>query len=118
MVDSTGSGDVVDECAAGAAELVVERDAGGEGEEALEDAFSDPEQRACAVTFEREQLFAGREDRLDALPDRREVRPVAGLVLAARADDRRVELRDRVGELAAGVALVGEHGFAAGASAA
>jgi hypothetical protein len=35
MVDSTGSGDVVDECAAWAAELVVEGDAGGEGQEAL-----------------------------------------------------------------------------------
>ena len=49
MSDSTGSGDVVDECAAGAAELVVECDAGGEGEDALEDAFFDPEQGAGAV---------------------------------------------------------------------
>ena len=46
------------------------------------------------------------------------MRAVAGLVLAVGADDRRVELGDRVGELAAGVAFVGEHGFAAGASAA
>ena len=41
MSDSTGLGNVADECAAGSAELVVEADAGGEGEEALEDAFFD-----------------------------------------------------------------------------
>jgi hypothetical protein len=38
--------DVVGECAAGAAELVVEDDAGAEGEEALEDAFSEA-RRGC-----------------------------------------------------------------------
>ena len=46
---------------------------------------------------------------LDALADRREVRAVAGFVLAARADDRGVELGDGCGELAAGVALVADH---------
>src|SRR5215210_7333133 len=73
MVDSTGSGDIVDEGAAGAAELVVERDAGGEAEEALEDAFFDAGEGAGAVPFEREQVFAGPEDRLDPLPDRCQV---------------------------------------------
>ena len=38
MIDSTGLGAVVDECAAWAAELVVEGDRGGEGEEAGRDA--------------------------------------------------------------------------------
>jgi hypothetical protein len=57
MVDSTRLGDVVDECAARSSELVVEDDAGGEAEEALEDAFSDPGQGACAVAFEGEEVF-------------------------------------------------------------
>lgn len=41
MINSTVLGDVVDKCAAGSAELVVEGDRGGEGEEALEDALSE-----------------------------------------------------------------------------
>jgi hypothetical protein len=61
MSDSTGSGDVVDECAGWAAELVVEGDAAGEAEEALEDAFFDAVEGAGAVAFEGEQVFA--EDR-------------------------------------------------------
>ena len=65
MIDSTGSGDVVDECAAWASELVVERDAGGEAEEALEDAFFDAGECAAAVAFEGEEVFAGPEDRFD-----------------------------------------------------
>jgi hypothetical protein len=52
MVDSTRSGDIVDECAAWAAELVVEGDVTGECEEALEDAFSEPVEGAGAVAFE------------------------------------------------------------------
>src|ERR1700716_2823600 len=115
MVDSTRSGDVVDECAAGAAgaaELVVEDGAGGEGEEALEGAFFDACEGSCAVAFEGEEVFAGREDRLDRLPDRREVGALSGLVLAAGPDDGGVELADGVGELAAGVALVAQERFA------
>ena len=57
MVDSTRLGDVVDECAARSSELVVEDDAGGEAEEALEDAFSDSGQGAGAVAFEGEDVF-------------------------------------------------------------
>src|ERR1700688_965150 len=107
MTDSTRSGDIVDECAARAAELVVEDDAGGECEEALEDAFFDACEGSCAVAFEGEEVFAGPEDRLDPLPDWREVGALSGLVFAAGPDDRGVELADRVGELAAGVTLVG-----------
>ena len=69
MSDSTGSGDVVDECAAGAAELVVEGDAGREAEEALQDAFFDAGEGAGAVAFEGEQVFAGVEDRLSRVTD-------------------------------------------------
>jgi len=70
MVDSARLGAVVDECAGGAAELVVEGDGGGEAEEALQDAFSEAGEGARAVAFEGEEVFAGPEDRLDALADR------------------------------------------------
>src|SRR5579862_2611154 len=116
MVDSTGLGDVVDECAAGAAELVVEDDAGGEGEEALEDAFAQAGEGAGAVAFEGEQVFAGPEDAFDALADRGEVRAVAGFVFASWADDRGVQLADLEREFAAGVAFVAEQRLAAVAS--
>ena len=118
MVDSTRSGDVVDECAARASELVVEGDAGAEAEDAREDALLDAGQRAGAVALEREQVFASPEDRLDPLADRRQVRPSAGLVLAARAHDGRLQLGDGCGELASGIALVADERLAAVALAA
>src|SRR5437588_2790605 len=119
MVDSTPwLGAVVDECSAGAAELVVEGDGCGEAEEALEDAFSEASQRSCAVAFEGEQVFAGPEDRFDALADWGEVGAVAGLVFAVRSDDRGVELADGQSEGPAGVALVAEQRLASLASAA
>jgi hypothetical protein len=59
MVDSARLGDVVDECAARSSELVVEDDASGEAEEALEDAFPDPGNGAGAVAFECEEVVAG-----------------------------------------------------------
>src|SRR5579864_8713672 len=78
MVDSTRSGDVVDQCAARAAEFVVEDDASRECQEALKDALFDSVKGAGAVAFECEQVFAGPEDRLDALPDWGEVGPCPG----------------------------------------
>jgi hypothetical protein len=93
--------------------LVVEGDAGGEGAEACEDAFSETGQGAGAVAFQRQEVFAGPEDALDALADRREVRAVAGLVFAARSDERGAAVGDLGGELAAGVALVAEQCFVA-----
>src|SRR5579864_381287 len=113
MVDSTRSGDVVDQCAARAAEFVVEDDASRECQEALKDALFDSVKGAGAVAFECEQVFAGPEDRLDALPDWGEVGSLSGLVFAAWPHDRRVELADGRGELAAGVAFVSEQCFAA-----
>src|SRR5512147_314115 len=118
MVDSARLGAVVDECTAGPSELVVEGDRGGEAAEAREDPFAQAGECAGAVAFEREQVFAGPEDRFDALADRRQVRPVVGFVLAAWAHDRGVALADGGGELAAGVALVAEQRLAAVASAA
>ena len=84
----------------------------------MEDAFFDAGEGAGAVAFECEEVFAGPEDRLDPLLDRRQVRSLAGFVFAPRADDRGVEFADGLGECAAGVALVAEQGFAAGSVAA
>jgi len=71
MSDSTRLGDVVDEGTAGASELVVEGDGCGEAAEAGEDAFSETGECAGAVAFEREQVFAGPEDRFGIPSDRR-----------------------------------------------
>jgi hypothetical protein len=54
MIDSTGSGAVVDECAAWSAELVVEGDRGGEAEEALKDALSEAGEGSGSVALEGE----------------------------------------------------------------
>src|SRR4051794_35767091 len=115
MNDSARSGGVGREAAGWAAEAVVERDAGGEREEALAEADAQAVERAGAVAFEAEQVFASPEDRLDALADRRQVRVAGGLVAARGADDVRVEVGDRGGERAADVALVADDEFAAGA---
>lgn len=71
-------GGQVGEGAAGAAELVVEGDGRGEREEAAGDPGSERVEGAGAVAFEREDVFGGPEDALDALADRGEVRPAAG----------------------------------------
>src|SRR5215212_1840736 len=118
MSDSAGLGGVGRERAAGAAESVVERDGGGEREEALTEADSEAVEGAGAVAFEAEQVLAGPEDALDALADRGQVRSVAGLVLAGWADDVGVERLNGRGELAADLALVVDHDLAAGAAAA
>src|SRR5438876_1655043 len=118
MNSSTGSGGVVGEGAWWSAEAVVESDCGCEREEADLDAGCEPVEGAGAVAFEGEQVFAGLEDRFDALPERGEVRPVAGFVFAARPDDGGVELAGRGFELVAGVAFVADHAQRAGALAA
>src|ERR671925_2419638 len=118
MVDSARLGAVVDECTAGASELMVEGDRGGQAAEAREDSFPESGERARAVAFEREQVLTGPEDRLDALADRRQMWRVAGFVLAPRAHDRGAAFADGGGKLAAGVALVAQQRLAAAASAA
>src|SRR5947199_10305358 len=102
MSSSTGSGGVVGERAWWSAEAVVERDRGGEGEEADSYSRGQPVEGSGAVVFEGEQVFAGLEDRFDALPDRCEVEPACGFVFAARADDRGVEFGGEPFELAPG----------------
>jgi hypothetical protein len=105
MIDSTALARRSDECAAWPVELVVESDGCGEAEEALQDALSEALQDARAVALEGEQVLAGAEDALDTLTDRREVRTGAGLVLAPRAEDRRVQRLDAGGEPSADVPL-------------
>jgi hypothetical protein len=113
MIDSARLGAVVDECTAWASELVVDGDCRGEAAEAGENAFPEAGQGAGAVAFEGEEVFAGPEDRFDALADRREVRAVTGFVFAARADERGIALADLGGEVSPGVALVAQQRFAA-----
>src|SRR5215218_5077748 len=107
MIDSARRlGDVVGEGAAGAAEPVVEVDAGGEGEQALKDPRAEVSQCAGAVAFEREQVFGGPEDRLDALADGLDVWAGLGFIGASGADQRGAEVVEGSGELTAGVALI------------
>src|SRR5215211_3111955 len=114
MVDATPrSGGVVGDRAAGSAELVVEGNTGCEREQAYGDADEQVVWCAGAVPFEGEQVFAGPEDGLDPLPDRRQVRPALRFAASRRADDRRAKAGDGVGEVAAGVAFVADDRFAA-----
>src|SRR5215217_7829653 len=114
MSDSAlGLGGEVGDGAWWASEPVVEVDAGGEGEQALGDAGAEVSQGAGAVSFEAEEVFAGPEDRLDPLSQRRQMRASLRFGLAGRAQHGAAELADGVGELAAGVAFVGDHGLPA-----
>src|SRR5919108_2880994 len=88
---STGSGGVLGQRSARETEAVVERDGGGEREEAAGQSGPEAVQGAGAVAFEGEDVFGGPVDRLDPLADRREVQALAGLVFAAWAMDRDVE---------------------------
>src|SRR5438046_63442 len=88
MSSSTGSGRVVREGAWWSAEAVVEGDCCCELEEAGLDAGCEAVEGAGAVSFERQQVFAGLEDRFDPLSERCEVWSAGGLVCAARPDDR------------------------------
>src|ERR1017187_5207427 len=113
MIDSTESRAVVDERTTGAGELVVECDGGGEAEEALQDALSEPGKSPCAVAFEGEDVLARPEDRLDALADRREVWASSGLVFAPGPDYGGVHVVGYGGEPRSGVALVADQSHSA-----
>ncbi len=113
MSDSARLRGVVDEGTARESELVVECDRCCEAAESCEDSFSEALEGAGAVSFEGEEVFAGPEDRLDPLADRREVRAVAGFVAAAGAQDRGIELLDSGEEFAASVVLIADHDLTA-----
>ncbi len=61
MIDSTGSGHVVDQRTTRATELVVEGNTCGKREKALQEAFSDAGKGARAVTLEGQDVLAARK---------------------------------------------------------
>ena len=113
MIDSTESGDIVDQRTAGATQLVIEHDAGRQREKTLEDALPDTGEGTRAVAFEGQDVLAGPKDRLNPLADRGKVHAVSGLVGASGTHDRGIHLTDGVGEIAAGIALIAQEGLAA-----
>src|ERR1700724_2715051 len=116
MLDSTPSGDVVDQSAARTPEPVVERDTCGQRQKALGDADAQVVKGAGAVALEGEDVLAGPEDRLDPLADRSEMQGAVGLVFSSRPEDRGVEVSDRLGEVAARVALVADDDLPTGSA--
>src|SRR4029079_7686781 len=94
MIDATGLGGVVGDGAAWESELVVEADAGGEGEQPGCDAAAEVVCAAGSGTFEAEQVFAVYYYGLDQLPYRGTMDAVVGLVRAGWSDDRGAELAD------------------------
>src|ERR671925_2228012 len=108
MSSSTGSGVVLGQRSARETKAVVERDGGGEREEAAGQSGPEAVQGAGAVAFEGEDVFGGPVDRLDPLADRREVQALAGLVFAAWAMDRDVEGGEVGFELLAAEVLVAD----------
>src|SRR5512133_1968933 len=87
MRRSPGAGGGGGQGAGWEAESVVERDRGGECEEAADQTGAQAVEGASAVAFEGEEVLGGPVDRLDALADRSEVQSLAGFVLAARTMD-------------------------------
>src|SRR6266545_4078403 len=95
MSDSVFTGSVVvgGEVAAGGVELVllvelpVDPYAGGEGQDALADAYPDSFGDMAAVVLERELAFEGVVDRLDPLADPAERSEALALILAIGADE-------------------------------
>ncbi len=111
MVDSTvGSGDVVDECPAGAPELVVQGDARCERQGPCEQPFPESGQCPGTVTFQRQDVFHRPEDALDSLADRSEMGP-AGLVFvfASWSHDVGAEIVGGSLKVSAGVSLITDH---------
>src|SRR5215204_541773 len=113
MVDSTPSGDIVDQGATRTTEPVVERNACGQCQEALGNASTQVVEGASAVALEGEDVLAGPEDRLHPLADRREVNGTVGLVLASRSHDRGAKACDRCGKAPPGITLVADDGLPA-----
>src|SRR5438067_9198507 len=102
------------ECAGWLAELPVEMDGGGEGEDACGDPADQAGWAAREVLFESQLVLEALHDRFDPLPDRAGwwARPL-WLVAAAGAEQVGAERGDRLLEVDAGEALVGDHELAA-----
>src|SRR5918995_4368802 len=90
------------------AELPVEPDRGGQGQQSLADADKDPAQGAAAMLFQPELVLEGVDDRLDPLAHPAQ-RPEPGwLILAVGADQEGAQPSDVAFELGPGQALVGQ----------
>jgi hypothetical protein len=111
MIDSTPLPVVVDQGPAGTTQLVVEADAGGQTEKALQNPFLEAFESASSVTLQGKDVFAGPEDRFDALPDGSQMRTFSRLVFALGSSHRSLQVFDRSGELPARVPFVAQEGF-------
>src|ERR1700674_2363135 len=108
MSGATPSRRVTGQRATRAAETVVQRHGGRQGGEAHRHANEQVVKSASAVALEGEDVLGSPVDRLDPLADRRQVGPVAALVLAARTDDSRFELGEVGFEALAAEVLVAD----------
>ena len=108
MSDSTPLSVVVDESPTGTTQLVVEADAGGETQEALQYALFEAVNGASPVAFQGEDILADSKDGFDALPKRGEMRSLSRLVFAFGPHQGGLKVLDRRSELLARIALVAE----------
>src|SRR5580765_3199162 len=97
------------------AELAVEVDGCGEGEDAGGDSAEEPGWCLGEVGFEPELVLERVDDRLDSLPDLADRRCLSvRFVGSARSQQQSAEFGDGGFELSAGEAFVGDHELAGG----
>jgi len=113
MIDSVwvGGGSVVkgeQGALVGDAELPVEADRRGQGQQPLRDADEHPAQRAATVAFQAKLVLERVEGALDPLAHAAKRPEPARFVLTVGTDQPHAQLADLVVELAAGKALVGQ----------
>src|SRR5215212_397016 len=89
------------------AELPVEPDPGGQGEQPLGDPDPQPLRGVGAMAFQPELVFEGVEGALDPLAEAAQRPEPVRLVTAVGPDQHRAELAELLGEGPAGQALVG-----------
>src|SRR5436190_24382639 len=113
MIDSARLRHEGDQAAGRTAKMVVEPDAGGQGQEAHA-TRPEPFWSAGTVALQAEQVLEGLEDRLDALADAPQVGTRARrLIPPGRADHVAAELGHGALEAAPDIALVADHELAA-----
>jgi hypothetical protein len=117
MIDSTPLPVVVDQGPAGTTQSVVETDAGGETQEALQYTLFESRQSACSVTFQGEDVLAGVENGLDSLAERSQMRTFSGLVFSLGPHHGSLKVVGGRSELLARVPLVGKEDLPSLASA-
>jgi hypothetical protein len=108
MIDSTPLPVVVDQSPAGTTQSVVEADAGGQTEKALQYALFETSQGTSSVAFQSEDVLAGVEDGFDALPKRSNMWTFPGLVFSLGPDHDSLQVFGGRSELSARISLVAE----------